>query len=93
MAKEKGLTIVKHNGFNRIVNSFKKIFFEDKIRKKIIYENINILEQQLEELKQQDIENKVVQVSIKTTKNRIAILNYRAGLKEKIKKGKKILVE
>ena len=42
MSKEKGLIIVKQNGFNRIVNYLKNIFFKDKIRKKIIYENINI---------------------------------------------------
>ena len=93
MSKEKGLTIVKQNGFNRIVNYLKNIFFKDKIRKKVIYENINILEQHLEELKQEDIENKMIQVSIKTTENRIAMLNYRANIKRNNKKNKKIIVE
>lgn len=93
MSKEKGLIIVKQNGFNRIVNYLKNIFFKDKIRKKIIYENINILEQQLEELKQEDIENKMIQVSIKTIENRIAMLNYRASIKANNKKNKIIIVE
>ena len=93
MSKEKGLTIVKQNGFNRIVNYLKNIFFKDKIRKKVIYENINILEQHLEELKQEDIENKMIQVSIKTTENRIAMLNYRASFKETNKKSRTIIVE
>lgn len=93
MSKEKGLIIVKQNGFNRIVNYLKNIFFKDKIRNKIIYENINILEQQLEDLKQEDIENKMIQVSIKTTENRIAMLNYRATIKRNNKKNKIIIVE
>ena len=93
MSKEKAITVVKQNGFNKIVNYLKNLFFKDKIRKKNIYENINILELQLEQLKQQDIENKMIQVSLKTTENRIALLNYRASLKETRKKNKTILVE
>ena len=93
MSKEKAITVVKQNGFNKIVNYLKNLFFKDKIRKKNIYENINILELQLEQLKQQDIENKMIKVSLKTTENRIALLNYRASLKETRKKNKIILVE
>lgn len=93
MSKEKAITVVKQNGFNKIVNYLKNLFFKDKIRKKNIYENINILELQLEQLKQQDFENKMIQVSLKTTENRIALLNYRASLKETRKKNKTILVE
>ena len=93
MSKEKAITVVKQNGFNKIVNYLKNLFFKDKIRKNNIYENINILELQLEQLKQQDFENKMIQVSLKTTENRIALLNYRASLKETRKKSKTILVE
>ena len=93
MSKEKRLTIVKENGFNKIINYFKSIFLKDKIQTQIIYENINILEQQLEGLKQQDVNNKMIQVSIKTIENRIALLNYRASLKKSRKKRKNILVK
>lgn len=93
MSNEKSLIVVKENRFNKVITCLRNFFFKDKIKKKNIYENINILEQQLEELKKQDIENKMVQVSIKTTENRIAFLNYRASLKKTKKKNKIIIVE
>lgn len=93
MSKEKGLIIVKENVFYKLTSYFKNLFFGNRIKKQDIYENINLLEEQLVELKQQNKEDKIVQVSIKTTQNRIALLHYRANLKNNKKKSRTILVE
>ena len=93
MTQRKELVFVKENNFNRVTNYLKNIFFSDKIRKNDIYKNINILENKLEELKKQNKSDEMIQVCIKTTENRIAVLNHRAGLKISKKKRKNILVQ
>lgn len=95
MSKEQSLSVVQNNKFNRVINFFKQKFFGNRIYRQKIYDNIAILEQELININSEDIHHPVVNLSKKTIENRIAVLKYRATLKNKKKKvkSKKIIVE
>ena len=93
MSKEKSLSIVQNNKFGKIINYLKEKFFGNKIYKQNIYENISRLELELRDLNNEDISKPIIKTAKKTTENRIAILKYRATLKNRNKNYKKIVVE
>lgn len=79
--KNNELVIVKQNIITKFFNRFKCLFLKNKIEKEQLVQKIHFLENELAKLENNNDNSKAIQVSIYTTKNRIAILKHKLTLK------------
>ena len=79
--KNNELVIVKQNNITKFINRIKCMFSKNRIEKEQLIKKINLLENELAELENNNDNSRAMQVSIYTTKNRIAILKHKLTLK------------
>ena len=79
--KNNELVIVKQNNITKFINRIKCLFSKNRIEKEQLIKKINLLENELAELENNNDNSRAIQVSIYTTKNRIAILKHKLTLK------------
>lgn len=79
--KNNELVIVKQNNITKFINRIKCLFSKNRIEKEQLIKKINLLENELAELENNNDNSRAMQVSIYTTKNRIAILKHKLTLK------------
>lgn len=79
--KNNELVIVKQNNITKFINRIKCLFSKNRIEKEQLVKKINLLENELAELENNNDNSRAIQVSIYTTKNRIAILKHKLTLK------------
>lgn len=79
--KNNELVIVRQNNITKFINRIKCLFSKNRIEKEQLIKRINLLENELAELENNNDNSRAVQVSIYTTKNRIAILKHKLTLK------------
>lgn len=79
--KNNELVIVKQNKITKFINRIKCMLSKNRIEKEQLIKKINLLENELAELENNNDNSRAIQVSIYTTKNRIAILKHKLTLK------------